>query len=801
MKPRIVELCAVDFSIWHMLKRLCFQLQKQGFQVSTAASPGKYTPQIVESGIEFFPLQIQRNLNVFSHIKSLWTIRRFVLKNRINIVHVHTPIASLLARAAMLGMKRPIIAYTVHGFYFHENMPPLKRKIHIFLERLFGNITDLMFYQSKEDFELAHKLRIAPKAKHTWIGNGIDLKRFERKDSHECRQKLGVPSDACVIATVGRLVGEKGYRELIASFADIATRHPNIWLIAAAPTLENAHDQLDLQKLMENLSPEIQARIKFFDYIEDVPSFLSATDIFVLPSYREGVPRSVIEAMATGCPCVVTNIRGCRELIQDQKGGFIVEPKSVKSLTSGLEKILNLSAEKRAEQGAFNKKYAYEFCDETKIVNLQVGIFEKLCDETMKKIAPLWLCHFFYPDVSAPSARALKLLTYSQLDHWNVLTTFPHHPDNRLPEKYRRKFWQKDNLDVTTKGNDPHKRRVPVLRTFIWLPQISNLFRQTTGHITFALSSLLFFRNGSRRPINVVISSSPTLFSAVSGWILARIYRARFVLEIRDLWPSIFSELGVLKNPSALKVLTWLELFLYRRADRIVSVTEGFRHDIHQRSGVPLERISLIRNCADFDSIYPRTKRIDETPFTVGYVGTVGRSQGVPKILQYWCNADIPGRFLVVGNGIEIPALMKVKERYPHKNIEIRDPVAFDQILPVYHELDVGIVCLKPIPLFKSFIPSKIFELMAVGVPILGILDGEAADIVNQHGVGLVSSPDNETETKLHLQKFYQQHLDGTISRYGIKGRETVKQEFSAERFAKLYDDLLLEEFLAPRSL
>src|SRR5487761_1191918 len=206
----------------------------------------------------------------------------------------------------------------------------------------------------------------------------------------------------------------------------------------------------------------------------------------------------------------------------------------------------------------------------------------------------LIVTHYFPPETGAPQARlsALAAIWAADGDKVTVLTGMPNHPTGVLPQQYRRAIRRREYQDGYR-----------VVRTWLYATPNEGIARKTLGHLSFMASSVLL---GSRAvgPADVVVVSSPTFFSILSGWLLARLKRARFVVEVRDLWPAIFVELGVLTNRRIIALLTRFELAAYAAADQVVVVSEGFRADLIRR-GVPPEKVHTIRNGVDLERFAP----------------------------------------------------------------------------------------------------------------------------------------------------------------------------------------------------
>ena len=370
----------------------------------------------------------------------------------------------------------------------------------------------------------------------------------------------------------------------------------------------------------------------------------------------------------------------------------------------------------------------------------------------------LIVTHYFPPETGAPQARlsGLAATWAADGDDVTVLTGMPNHPTGVLPPSYRRAVLRRERRDGYR-----------VVRTWLYATPNEGMARKTLGHLSFMASSVLLGGRASG-PADVVVVSSPTFFSILSGWLLARSKRARFVVEIRDLWPAIFVELGVLTNRRIIWALERLELAAYAAADQVVVVSEGFRADLLRR-GVPPEKVHTIRNGVDPGRFASATERSGEPSAEpsggrnglrarlgagpgdclVLYAGTHGISQGLPAIAEAASLLDgraIPGgaiRFAFVGDGADKKRLERRVAELGLRNVALLPGVPNAEMPALLAAADVCLVPLRKVPLFATFIPSKMFEYLAAGKPVIGSVTGEAAQILAEAGAVVVPPEDS----------------------------------------------------------
>jgi glycosyltransferase involved in cell wall biosynthesis len=379
----------------------------------------------------------------------------------------------------------------------------------------------------------------------------------------------------------------------------------------------------------------------------------------------------------------------------------------------------------------------------------------------------LIVTHYFPPETGAPQARLSGLASTwaADGDEVTVLTGMPNHPTGVLPPAYRRAVRRRERRDGYR-----------VIRTWLYATPNERVARKTLGHLSFMASSVLLGWRASG-PADVVVVSSPTFFSILSGWLLARLKRARFVVEIRDLWPAIFVELGVLTNRRIIGVLERLELAAYAAADQVVVVSEGFRADLLRR-GVPPEKVHTIRNGVDLGRFTPSggtsgerhelRARLGAGPedCLVLYAGTHGISQGLSAIADAAAVLDDAGgaktartadstagraaaldrrtiRFALVGDGADKKRLERRVTELGVRNVVLLPGVPNAEMPDLLAAADICLVPLRKVPLFASFIPSKMFEYLAAGKAVVGSVTGEAAQILAEAGAVVVPPEDS----------------------------------------------------------
>ena len=366
---KICQLCAVDFTMARFLLPLLRATADAGHEVVAVCADGPELETVRAAGIRVIPVPMSRSMAPHRVWRAFRSFRKILRDERFDLLHVHTPVAAVVGRAAAVTAPVGKVVYTAHGFYFHDRMSLPKRAAFIAVEWLAGRVTDTLFTQSAEDADTARRLRLCRTGDIIPIGNGADPARFAPDPAIRARVRadFDVPDDRVVIAAVGRLVAEKGFPELIAAMRDVDAE---MWIIGARLVSDHA-GPIDDALNMAVSDPVLRRRIRLLGQRDDVPDLLRAADVFCLASHREGMPRSIIEAMLAALPVVATDIRGSREEVVDGATGTIVPVNDRAALATALQALVDDPATRRSYATAGLAR-ARELFDETAVINRQL---------------------------------------------------------------------------------------------------------------------------------------------------------------------------------------------------------------------------------------------------------------------------------------------------------------------------------------------------------------------------------------------------------------------------------------------
>jgi glycosyltransferase involved in cell wall biosynthesis len=331
---KIAHLTTIDMSLRYLLLPQLEAAREMGESIGISA-PGPFVPDLESLGIRHVALvSSTRGMNLLADLRSIGQLWRVLRRERPDILHTHNPKPGVYGRIVGRLAGVPIVVNTVHGLYATPESPALKRWIVYGLEWLASRFSDAELIQSPEDYDLLWRRRIMPRRKLRLLGNGVDLERFRPDPSvrREVRAELGLDDRTIAVGLVARLVAEKGVPELI----EAAKRLPDRFAVI----IVGPRDPEKADSLPEDLLDRAEEDgVRLLGMRRDVDRIYQALDLFVLPSHREGFPRAAMEAAASGLPVIATDIRGCRQVVEDGVNGYLFPVGEVEALTMAITRV------------------------------------------------------------------------------------------------------------------------------------------------------------------------------------------------------------------------------------------------------------------------------------------------------------------------------------------------------------------------------------------------------------------------------------------------------------------------------
>jgi glycosyltransferase involved in cell wall biosynthesis len=359
----------------------------------------------------------------------------------------------------------------------------------------------------------------------------------------------------------------------------------------------------------------------------------------------------------------------------------------------------------------------------------------------------------------------------------HILFLTDNFPAGKIFEGYHNRLWQRERIDG-----------VEVIRLWTYITANEGFLRRTLDYVSFMVSAILA-TPFLPRP-DVIVSTSPQFFTPCAAYVVSRLKRRPWVFELRDLWPDSIVAVGAMKETLLIRALRKLEYFLYRKATRIVSVTQSFR-EILSKNGIDLGKIEVVPNGADLEAYRPgeRSEMLAQKfgckgKFVAAYVGTIGLAHGLGTLLdaaeQLREREDIA--FILVGAGAEEKALMAEAGRRSLDNVHFAGSVSKVEVRDYWRFCDVALVLLRDSPLFRHVLPSKIFEAMSTERPIILGVKGESEGVLKEAKAGIPIPPEDSralAEAILQLANNREQRVA-----MGKAGREFVISRFNRDVLA-----------------
>ncbi len=367
----------------------------------------------------------------------------------------------------------------------------------------------------------------------------------------------------------------------------------------------------------------------------------------------------------------------------------------------------------------------------------------------MTTVHVLFLTDNFPPEVNAPASR-----TFEHCREWvkaghrvTVITCAPNFPKGKVFDGYRNKLWQRETMEG-----------IEVVRVWSYITANEGFVRRILDYQSYMVSAIvasLFIRK-----VDVIVGTSPQFFTACAAYVASRLKFRPYIFELRDLWPETIKAVGAMKNARAIELLEKLELFLYRKSAKVISVTKSFKKNLISR-GIDGSKIEIVTNGVDISQFTPRpkdealTKQLGlEGKFVAGYIGTHGLCHGLETLVTAAERLRGTGIvFLFLGDGARKQFLRDMAAEKKLDNVVFIDSVPKAEVPRYWSILDVSVIHLQKAELFTTVIPSKLFESMGMGLPVLHGVEGESADIVRDEHAGIPFEPENVDELVAALRR------------------------------------------------
>jgi len=347
----------------------------------------------------------------------------------------------------------------------------------------------------------------------------------------------------------------------------------------------------------------------------------------------------------------------------------------------------------------------------------------------------------------------------------------PNHPQGRIYEGYRNRIYQRETKDG-----------ISIVRIWTFVTANEGFLKRTLNYISYMCSAII----GSLLvpKADIVLSTSPQFFNGLAGYVVSKVKRIPWVLEIRDLWPESIVAVGAIRNPSVIKLLEWVERFAYQKADRIVPVTDSFKTYMLNK-GIEGEKIIVVKNGVDLAQYAPiegasaLAEELGITgKFVVSYFGTHGMAHHLETIFHAARRLSNSKNivFLMVGDGAERQALVRMRDKMGLDNVMMLDQQPKHRMREFWALSDISLVLLKKSDLFKTVIPSKIFESLAMAKPIILGVEGESADLLREAKAGMCIEPEQADELAARILELSRN--PERCQQLGRNGRRYVIEHF-----------------------
>jgi len=751
---------------------LSSELDKIGYETILAAGrvgpeEGSMEQVAVERGVTpRYISGLQREIEPWKDTAVVGRLLAILRDFRPHIIHTHTAKAGALGRIAaqLAGSVRPqAVVHTYHGHVLRGYFNPAVTATFRQVERHLASVTDALIAVSPEVRDDLARLGIAPADRITVVRLGLDLeaRTAATPDARAVqREALGIGEDVVLVGWLGRMTEIKRVDDLIKAFADLQRRQgfdAHLALVGDGPLRDS------MQALATSLS--VEDRCHFLGYRDDVGSLYQAFDVVALTSANEGTPVTLIEALASGLPAVATDVGGVRDVVEDGRSGLLVPQGDVGAVAEALGRLA-ADAGLRTRLGDEGKASVSDRYAIPRLVADMDSLYRGLLAEpgrrssrrgsltprlepaypepllariprAPRRLRILIISQYFPPEVGATQSRMQAFAEYlaARGHSVTVIAEFPNHPRGVLPPGYRGHVLDDDR-------SNPYR----VLRIWVKTGEEKNQTTRLAFYGSFTAGAMAVGPIAGRA--DVVLATSPPLFTGIAGVAIARLNRAPLVLDVRDLWPAAAEALSQVSGGATIRAASALERWLYRQAGAVIAVTRPFCEHIDARRGRAPATVLIPNGTLEmfFDPVAgdARTELgVPEDAFLVTFAGTHGIAQGLPSVLDAAGRLNGAAHLVLVGEGPVKRALEREVRSRGLDNIHFHHQVPINDVPAILASSDALLVPLSAHPLFASFMPSKLVDFMASGRPVILSASGESARLVEGARAGLVVAPED----------------------------------------------------------
>jgi glycosyltransferase involved in cell wall biosynthesis len=794
------------------------ELDERGYETTLAAGSvgeGEGSMEYVARELGITPLAIpllQREISPFRDAATVRHLRDLIRQLRPHVLHTHTAKAGAVGRAAALlaGDARPkVVVHTFHGHVLRGYFSPQVTEGFRRLERRFARVSDALIAVSPEVKDDLVRLDVAPADKISVIRLGLDLSGricAKPEQGRAVRERFGIPQDRFLIGWLGRMTEIKRVGDLLSALAVLRSRgvDADLMLVGDGPLRE------ELEQSAQGLG--IADACHFAGFSEQVSAFLGAFDAVALTSANEGTPVTLIEALAAEVPVVSTDVGGVSDVVQHGSSGFLVPAGDVDSIARSLE-LLATSADLRRSFGRAGREYVLPRYSVPRLVNDVDSLYRSLLQEAAprshrridalsqqltpalpdaarivraperQRLRIVLVSQYFPPEVGATQSRMQAFAEYlaARGHQVTVIAEFPNHPHGVIPEEFRGRFYA-----------DDRSNGYRVLRVWVKASPEKNQVTRIEFYLSFMGAATAIAPVAGKA--DVVLATSPPLFAGVAGLAIARLNRAPFVLDVRDLWPAAAVSLDQISSASATLVGERLERWLYRESATVVSVTRPFCAHIdaiRQRTpGTALIPNGTLELFFTDGKVDPQRLGLPTDRFVVTFAGTHGIAQGLAAVLDSAAIAD-EVEFAFVGDGPVKESLVADAAGRGLTNVSFHPQVALEEMPPILAGSDALLVPLSSHKTFAQFVPSKMIDYMASGKPVILAAAGEPARLLRAARGGIAIAPEDPAAL-VEAVRWLAAH-PGEAAEMGAAGKEFARKrlrEVQAERLEQLLFDV-----------